>query len=61
MKENVSRGQTQYDDDDKSVIRSEAHFNDVIFQSNLQIVHKETQQGFPPELYPVFTYILQQK
>lgn len=46
------------DREDSSITRSSAYFEAVFAIAGLSVILKETQKGFPKELFPVLMYCL---
>ena len=61
VKESVIRGDgnaPHYDERDGSHTRSDAQFRACFAQAGLQIIVAQLEEGFPPELFPVWMYAL---
>jgi len=52
IKENVALHDLPvFDDSDSSMVRSRAHFKELIEEAGLKIISHEYQEGFPEELF----------
>jgi hypothetical protein len=47
----------EYDEQDHSVCRSEAHILLLFREANLVLLEKKVQTGFPKNIYPVIMYM----
>ena len=61
VKENVSSGGFNVDKDDNSVMRSDAHFEEIFELAGLEVLKHTYQKGFPKELYKISIYALKVK
>lgn len=50
----------EYDDQDHSVCRSEAHILELFREAGLVLLERKEQTGFPKHIYPVIMYMFKQ-
>lgn len=60
IKENICNSElTAFDEEDHSMIRSDAMFKNLFDRAGLKLVSTQLQRNFPKSLYPVRMYLLQ--
>lgn len=59
LKDNILVGsESEFDDKDHSVCRSEAHLQRIFKEAGLKVIKRAVQKGFPKNLYPVIMFML---
>ncbi|RNA12685.1 N-terminal Xaa-Pro-Lys N-methyltransferase 1 [Brachionus plicatilis] len=59
IKENLSKDEREFDEEDSSYTRTKSEFVNIIHKAGWRLVKDEKQRNFPKELYEVRIFVLQ--
>lgn len=59
IKENLTQGEREFDDEDSSYTRTKSEYLNIIHKAGFRLIKEEKQRNFPKDLYEVRMFALQ--